>query len=36
MSEKEAKTNEDNKEKLSGKKFVKNPIKGTKYTIIGF
>ena len=34
MSEKEAKTKEAIKEKLSGKKFTKNPIKGTKYTII--
>lgn len=34
MSEKEAKTSEAMKEKLSGKKFTKNPIKGTKYTIM--
>ena len=34
MSEKEEKTKEAMKEKLSGKKFTKNPIKGTKYTII--
>ena len=34
MSEKEAKISEAMKEKLSAKKFTKNPIKGTKYTIM--
>ena len=34
MREKEAEMNKDTKEKLSPKKFVKNPIKGTKYTIM--
>ena len=34
MSEKEAKLSEAMKEKLSGKKFTKNPIKGTRYTIM--
>ncbi len=34
MSEKEAKTGEAMKEKLIGKKFTKNPIKGTRYTIM--
>ncbi len=34
MREKEAEMNQDIKKKLSPKKFVKNPIKGTKYTIM--
>ena len=34
MQEKEAEMNQGTKEKLSPKKFVKNPIKGTKYTIM--
>ena len=34
MQQKEAEMNKDTKEKLSPKKFIKNPIKGTKYTIM--
>ena len=34
MSEKKAKMSQAMKEKLTPKKFIKKPIKGTKYTIM--
>ena len=34
MSEKKAEMSQAMKEKLAGKKFTKNPIPGTKYTIM--
>ena len=36
MTEKKAEMSQAMKEKLAPKKFIKNPIKGTKYTLAYF